>query len=180
MEFAYAIYLTSLRLRPMRCAAISSTWIPSPNTPARAQILFNTSFKLQRLILKTTIFYITYSQNYFVLALEDRALRRYFFKLLSSPMTHARAHSPLNASFTLQRPHFGAGIFSLTFHICSYHNVERLRLQPMRCALITLLPVSSPGTHAMAHSPLNASFTLQWPRFWRRHYQSCIQYMPML
>ena len=63
--------------------------------------------------------------------------------------------------------------------LCLCYNVERLRLQPMRCALIFMLPISSPGTCARAHSPLNAGFMLQRPHFWRRHIQAYIQYRPM-
>ena len=221
-------------------AVISSTWNPSPNTLARAQILFNNSFTLQRLILDTTIFCITYSQKYFVLALEGRALRRYFFNAIVFPhdpckdpftfecqfhattaailaQAYSGLHSlqayiyaivlrvcacslcvallffwcqplpppPIQGPIRIWVPvsrykgrNFGAGIFRLTFNIGPFYTVERLRLQPMHCALISLVSISSHKTLARNHLHFNASFTLQRSQFWRRHIQAHTEYRP--
>ena len=86
----------SLRLHPMCCAVISSTWIYSPATLARAQILFIAILTLERLIYDITIFCITYSQKYYVLAFEGRELRRYFFNAIVLP------HDPCKVPFTFE------------------------------------------------------------------------------
>src|ERR1700690_309035 len=160
-----------LRLQPMRCAAISSTYISSPTTRARVRSLFNASFTLRRSQFGTFTFSIlSYCQHYYIvlmrLRLQPMRCAVISSTYISSPATRARAHSLFNASFTLRRPQFG----TLTFIILSYFQhyyivLVRLRLRPMRCAVISSTYISSPNTRARVHSLFNASFTLLRPQF---------------
>src|ERR1700690_3559741 len=86
-----------LRLQPMRCAAISSTYISSPTTRARVRSLFNASFTLRRPQFGTFTFSIlSYCQHYYIVLMRLRLQPMHCAVIsstyISSPATRGPIH----------------------------------------------------------------------------------------